>query len=59
MISDSNKFSLTLRNIAPREGTETLDKSATLILGKALRNIAPREGTETGKGKKEHTSPVD
>ena len=37
-----------LRNIAPREGTETvfLVSSAMLALLR-LRNIAPREGTET------------
>ena len=47
MISDSNKFSLTLRNIAPREGTETQMISDSNKFSLTLRNIAPREGMET------------
>ena len=37
---------MVLRNIAPREGTETISFSSNLFTI-LLRNIAPREGTET------------
>ena len=45
-LSSFNTFLVTLRNIAPREGTETISFSSNLFTI-LLRNIAPREGTET------------
>ena len=38
--------SLSLRNISPRQGTETF-LTSLLICSSVLRNISPRQGTET------------
>ena len=38
---------VSLRNIAPREGTETDYIFLSMYTALGLRNIAPREGTET------------
>ena len=38
---------MVLRNIAPREGTETITGCRCPVTDDVLRNIAPREGTET------------
>ena len=37
---------MVLRNVAPRQGTETLNRAA-LSCKARLRNVAPRQGTET------------
>ena len=42
---------MVLRNIAPREGTETNITAFQTSSSELLRNIAPREGTETNPGK--------
>ena len=43
----TNHGSPSLRDIAPREGTETNFATTFAIFSLSLRNIAPREGTET------------
>ena len=36
-----------LRNVVPRQGTETYHNKNTAIRNRLLRNVVPRQGTET------------
>ena len=38
---------MVLRNVVPRQGTETILLESSEILPKTLRNVVPRQGTET------------
>ena len=40
-------FSVLLRNVVPRQGTETYHNKNTAIRNRLLRNVVPRQGTET------------
>ena len=45
--SDTMEISLLLRNVVPRQGTETEKHLCTTLSLNELRNVVPRQGTET------------